>query len=133
MARVDIAVDAKVPIRVDSEAVLAMQGITGGVLVEISRGTASSALLKPGVEIQSGYSPFERLLNGAPELIAKGNDLMDRVEEKYGIKIERLYSQLTPEAQAEGFGPELWARDPDQCCALRKVEPLKRKLATLDA
>jgi phospholipid/cholesterol/gamma-HCH transport system substrate-binding protein len=78
LARVDIAVDAKVPIRVDSKAVLAMQGITGGVLVEISRGTVTSALLKPGVEIQSGYSPFERLLNGAPELIAKGNDLMDR-------------------------------------------------------
>jgi phosphoadenosine phosphosulfate reductase len=60
-------------------------------------------------------------------------DLMDRVEEKYGIKIERLYSDLTPEEQEREHGPRLWASDPDQCCNLRKVEPLRRKLATLDA
>ncbi len=78
LARVDISVDATVPIRQDSEAVLAMQGITGGVLVEISRGSEKSQTLKPGEEIRSGYSPFERLLNGAPELIAKGSALMDR-------------------------------------------------------
>jgi len=60
-------------------------------------------------------------------------DLMDRVEEKYGIRIERLYSELTPEEQERQYGSRLWARDPDQCCNLRKVEPLRRKLATLDA
>src|ERR1700687_4816342 len=62
-ARVEMAVDASVPIRVDSQAVLAMQGITGGVLVEISRGGDTSAKLASGAEIRSGYSPFERLLN----------------------------------------------------------------------
>ena len=78
LARVDISVDSAVPIREDSQAVLAMQGITGGVLVEISRGGDKSPKLKSGEEIRSGYSPFERLLNGAPELIAKGSMLMDR-------------------------------------------------------
>ena len=78
LARVDITVDASVPIREDSKAVLAMQGITGGVLVEISRGSDKSPKLQPGVEIRSGFSTFERLLNGAPELIAKGTALMDR-------------------------------------------------------
>jgi phospholipid/cholesterol/gamma-HCH transport system substrate-binding protein len=78
LARVDITVDASVPIREDSQAVLAMQGITGGVLVEISRGSETSAILKPDAEIRSGYSPFERLLNGAPEMIAKGNIFLDR-------------------------------------------------------
>ena len=77
-ARVDIAVDATVPIKTDSEAILEMQGITGGVLVEVSRGTSGSDRLKPGVEIRSGYSAFEKLLNGAPELIGKGNALLDR-------------------------------------------------------
>ena len=77
-ARVDISVDSSVPIREDSQAVLAMQGITGGVLVEISRGSVSSPKLKPGSEIGSGSSAFERLLNGAPELISKGSALMDR-------------------------------------------------------
>ncbi len=78
LARVDIAVDADTPIRTDSEATLAMQGITGGVLVEISRGTIRGQRQKPGTEIQSGYSPLERLLTGAPELVAKANQLIDR-------------------------------------------------------
>jgi phospholipid/cholesterol/gamma-HCH transport system substrate-binding protein len=67
-----------VPIKQDSEATLEMQGITGGVLVEVSRGTGASQKLRPGAEIQSGYSVFEKLLNGAPELIGKGNALLDR-------------------------------------------------------
>ena len=78
MARVDISVDATVPIKKDSEAILEMQGITGGVLVEVSRGTSESERLAAGAEIPSGYSAFEKLLNGAPELIGKGNALLDR-------------------------------------------------------
>ena len=54
-------------------------------------------------------------------------DLMDRVEKRYGIKVERVYSTLTPEEQEREHGPALWSRDPDQCCALRKVEPLQNK------
>src|SRR5262249_451709 len=51
LARVDFAVDANVPIKQDSRATLDMQGITGGVLVEITRGSVSSAKLAPGSEI----------------------------------------------------------------------------------
>jgi phosphoadenosine phosphosulfate reductase len=40
---------------------------------------------------------------------------------------------LTPGAQEEVYGPTLWSINPDQCCALRKVEPLKEKLAGLRA
>ena len=60
-------------------------------------------------------------------------NLIDRVESRYGIKIERLHSSLTPEQQEEKYGPALWGRNPDQCCQLRKVEPLKQKLSTLRA
>ena len=60
-------------------------------------------------------------------------ELKGRVQERYGIRIERLQSKLTPEQQAEVYGAELWKRDADQCCALRKVEPLREKLATLRA
>jgi phosphoadenosine phosphosulfate reductase len=59
--------------------------------------------------------------------------LMKRVEKRYGIQVERLQPKLTPEAQAEQHGEALWRRNPDQCCALRKVEPLRDKLATLRA
>lgn len=59
--------------------------------------------------------------------------LMDRIEEKYGIAIEKVYSQLSPEEQERTHGAELWSRDPDLCCNVRKVEPLRRKLAELSA
>ncbi|MBZ5650048.1 MAG: phosphoadenylyl-sulfate reductase [Acidobacteriia bacterium] len=60
-------------------------------------------------------------------------DLMDRVEKRYGIKIERVYSTLTPEEQEREHGAALWSRDPDLCCGLRKVEPLRTKLTELRA
>ena len=60
-------------------------------------------------------------------------DLIDQVEKRYGIKVERAYSVLTPEEQEEHFGAELWRRNPDQCCKLRKVDPLQTKLAELRA
>jgi phospholipid/cholesterol/gamma-HCH transport system substrate-binding protein len=78
LARVDMTVNADAPIRSDSVATLDMQGITGGVLVEISRGTAKGHAIKDGSEIPSGYTALERLLTGAPELISKGNLLLDR-------------------------------------------------------
>jgi phosphoadenosine phosphosulfate reductase len=59
--------------------------------------------------------------------------LMDRVEEKYGITIEKVYPLFSPEKQEEVLGNRLWARDPDLCCNLRKVEPLRRKLGELNA
>jgi phosphoadenosine phosphosulfate reductase len=40
---------------------------------------------------------------------------------------------LTPDAQEEVYGPALWSINPDQCCALRKVEPLQEKLSGLRA
>ncbi len=59
--------------------------------------------------------------------------LMDTIERKYDVKIERVFSLLSPEQQEGAYGPALWTRDADQCCYLRKVEPLRRKLTELDA
>jgi phosphoadenosine phosphosulfate reductase len=38
-------------------------------------------------------------------------------------------SLLTPSQQSEKYGDALWSRDPDACCAIRKVEPNERALA----
>ena len=54
--------------------------------------------------------------------------LRDVCEEKYGFKAIGFKSLLTPASQAEKHGPELWGRDPDLCCELRKVEPNHRAL-----
>ncbi len=59
--------------------------------------------------------------------------LIDRIEKRYGIQVERAHSDLTPAQQAARYGEALWASQPDQCCQLRKVEPLKKKLSGLRA
>lgn len=66
-------------------------------------------------------------------LFAETYELIDKIERKYGIRVERVKSFFTPEQQAEKFAPKLWTIDPNQCCSLRKVEPLKAKLAGLSA
>jgi phosphoadenosine phosphosulfate reductase len=60
-------------------------------------------------------------------------NLMDQIEQRYGITIEKVYPLLSPEEQERIHGARLWQRDPDQCCNLRKVEPLRRKLGELQA
>ena len=86
------------------------------------------------VDIAATMNPDLKVFTGDTELLfPETYELMDRVEQKYGIRIERLYSELTPEEQERRLGPSLWARDPDLCCNIRKVEPLRRKLATLSA
>jgi phosphoadenosine phosphosulfate reductase len=60
-------------------------------------------------------------------------NLIDKIEQKYKIEIERVYSLLSPDRQEEIRGPALWSVDPDQCCNLRKIEPLRRKLSELNA
>ncbi|MGG0811908.1 phosphoadenylyl-sulfate reductase [Paenibacillus alvei] len=60
-------------------------------------------------------------------------DTRDRISEQYGLDFVRVTPQLSPQKQAEQFGDELWLRDPNQCCNLRKVEPLTRILSKYDA
>ncbi|MGD0909195.1 MAG: phosphoadenosine phosphosulfate reductase family protein, partial [Candidatus Acidiferrales bacterium] len=46
-------------------------------------------------------------------LFAETYELIDKIEEKYGIRVERVKSLLTPDKQAEQFGPKLWTIDPN--------------------
>jgi phosphoadenosine phosphosulfate reductase len=59
-------------------------------------------------------------------------ELKKRLEDFYGFEIESLKPDLTVEQQEEAQGPELWKREPDLCCTIRKVLPLQSKLADLD-
>jgi phosphoadenosine phosphosulfate reductase len=66
-------------------------------------------------------------------LFPETHALMERIEQKYGIAIERVYPAQSPDDQQRVHGAALWARDPDLCCNLRKVEPLRQKLSSLAA
>jgi phosphoadenosine phosphosulfate reductase len=56
----------------------------------------------------------------------------ERLVERYGLTLIRP-EVLTVAEQHKREGPNLWERDPDRCCHIRKVEPLIEALAPYDA
>lgn len=46
------------------------------------------------------------------------------VAERYPVILRRIRPELTVDQQKDRYGPELWRKDPDQCCHIRKVLPL---------
>ncbi|MCY0898740.1 MAG: phosphoadenylyl-sulfate reductase [Firmicutes bacterium] len=59
--------------------------------------------------------------------------LIDQVQQRYGFQAVRVVPQLSLDDQQSLWGDALWARDPDRCCTLRKVEPLTAYLADKSA
>ena len=56
----------------------------------------------------------------------------DRLVERYGLQLIRPEIPTVAE-QHRREGPNLWERDPDRCCHVRKVEPLIQALGPYDA
>ena len=60
-------------------------------------------------------------------------DLWSRLEQRYGVTIRAVRPAQTVEQQAQAEGPALWAGNPDRCCDLRKMQPLRATLVGFDA
>jgi phosphoadenosine phosphosulfate reductase len=58
--------------------------------------------------------------------------LWNRLEARYGISIRRVASPAADEPVPEGVTPP-WEADPDRCCEVRKVLPLRAELGRFDA
>ncbi len=81
---------------------------------------------------------IQRINNGTPLffldtdfLFTETYELKDKIIDRYKLspdQVIQMKSELTPEQQVREFGEALWLRDPNQCCQLRKVEPLTRVL-----
>jgi phosphoadenosine phosphosulfate reductase len=59
--------------------------------------------------------------------------LRERIREKYGIEVELVRAEETVEEMEARFGGPIYRTRPDECCRLRKIEPLKRAVAGWDA
>ncbi|MFK5634379.1 MULTISPECIES: phosphoadenylyl-sulfate reductase [unclassified Ornithinimicrobium] len=57
----------------------------------------------------------------------------DRVADLLDVTVVDVRPRLSVAEQDAAHGPDLFARDPAACCAMRKVEPLRRSLAGYDA
>jgi phosphoadenosine phosphosulfate reductase len=95
-----------------------------------SFGTESAALLKvmadvdpaiPVIFLDTGWL-FEETLAYRDTLIAR-----------LGLRDVRSIKPQEDALKREDPDRELWFSDPDACCRIRKVEPLKRALAPFDA
>ena len=89
-------------------------GPSGMVLVDMI------AQIEPAVEVFYLDTDF---------LFPETYEARDKIVERYGISPVAYKSLLTPEEQVRQYGDELWLKDPDLCCELRKVEPNARALA----
>ena len=105
---------------------------TFGATVAISSafGVEGMALIDMASRVQKSFRLFTL---DTEFLFPETYNLMDQVEQKYGVAIEKVYPLISPESQQRVYGPALWQRNPDQCCDLRKIEPLRRKLHELRA
>ncbi|TDC20880.1 phosphoadenylyl-sulfate reductase [Streptomyces sp. 8K308] len=83
-----------------------------------------AARARPGVDVvflDTGYH--------FPETIGT----RDAVATVMDVNVITLTPRLTVAEQDAEFGPRLYERDPDRCCAMRKVEVLEAGLAGYDA
>jgi len=83
-----------------------------------------AAKARPGVDVlflDTGYHFAETI------------GTRDAVEAVYDVTIVNATPERSVEEQDSLLGKDLFARDPNQCCALRKVAPLQNTLARYDA
>lgn len=66
-------------------------------------------------------------------LFPETHAVRERIAARYSLKIEAARTALTPAEQAARYGEALWTREPNLCCNLRKVEPLRVQLSGLSA
>ena len=106
--------------------------VTFGGYVEIASGFGPEGIAL--IDIAARVQPEFRVFTLDTDfLFPETYDLMQRIEKRYRIRVERLKSAMTPDEQERLHGSALWERDPDACCNLRKVEPLRNKLSHLRA
>ncbi|HUE81252.1 MAG TPA: phosphoadenylyl-sulfate reductase [Pyrinomonadaceae bacterium] len=85
------------------------------------------------VAMLSAISPDTRVFYLDTDLLfPETYALRDELEARYGIRFERVTS-LPLSDQAADYGERLWECNPDLCCNLRKVEPLRKMLGGLRA
>jgi phosphoadenosine phosphosulfate reductase len=105
---------------------------TFGPNVEMASGFGAEGMAL--IDIAASLNPSLRVFTiDTGFLFPETYQLMDEVEKRYGIQVQRVQPRLTPAEQAVSHGEALWSTNPDQCCGLRKVEPLKEKLSRLRA
>jgi phospholipid/cholesterol/gamma-HCH transport system substrate-binding protein len=100
LARVDLSIREGTPIRVDSKATLELQGIAGGVIVQISRGSKTAELLAPDSEIVAGPSALEQIVRRVPDLLTKIDEITNRMNDLLSDRNRQAFSNSLANLEA---------------------------------
>jgi phosphoadenosine phosphosulfate reductase len=87
------------------------------------------------VDIISKINPCAKIIFLDTDLhFRETYELIDRIKEKYPtLKIEMVKSEFSVDQQNKYYGDCLWEKNPNLCCYLRKIQPLKKVLTNHDA
>jgi phosphoadenylyl-sulfate reductase (thioredoxin) len=110
-----------------AEILAAVAPVAGRIALASSFGPEDNLLLDV---LARAALPIEVFTLDTGFLFAETYALWARLEERYGVRVRPAKAELPPLDRAR---PPPWETDPDACCAARKVEPLRRTLASLDA
>jgi phosphoadenosine phosphosulfate reductase len=92
--------------------------MTDAVLIHLA------SVVQPGIDViflDTGYHFAETI------------GMRDAVATVYPVNVVNVTPERTVAQQNAEFGERLYARNPDLCCAMRKVQPLERTLRQYDA
>jgi phosphoadenosine phosphosulfate reductase len=104
--------------RTFGDGLIAASNMQDAVLVDLA------AKARPGVDVlflETGYHFAETI------------GTRDAVETVYGVRMVNAKAEASVAEQDVAEGKDLFAREPDRCCFLRKVVPLRNTLARYDA
>jgi phosphoadenosine phosphosulfate reductase len=93
-------------------------------------GVSGMALLDMAVKLKPDVRVFYL---DTDVLFPETYELVKKVSAHYDIEPVAFRPLITLQEQANLHGDALWGRDPDACCAIRKVEPNVRALEGMDA
>ena len=102
----------------------------GGITLACSFGAEDVALVDMIARIDSSVPLFYL---DTDYLFPETLEVRDRIVAKYGVHAVAVKPLLTIAEQAAQHGADLYGRQPDLCCKIRKVEPLKRHLGGFQA
>ncbi len=97
----------------------------GGITLACSFGAEDVALVDMIARIDRSVPIFYL---DTDYLFPETLEVRDRIVAKYGVRVIAARPLLTIEEQSAQHGADLFGRQPDLCCKIRKVEPLKRHL-----
>ena len=102
----------------------------GGLTLACSFGAEDVALVDMVARIDPSVTVFYL---DTDYLFPETFEVRDRIVARYGVRVVAVKPLLTIDEQAAAHGPDLFARQPDVCCKIRKVEPLRRHLGGFQA